>query len=126
MYTPWIQAKNQLYFFVNVFGMGEKAKVGYSQETPFNNLLFDAVVISEVIEHLTDEAIENTLSEISRILMPGGQIIGTVPAREKISEQRAVCPNCAKHFHRWGHIQTFDSNRIQPKSCKQGKALLQE
>ncbi len=100
------------------FGVGEKAKVGYSQKIPFVNLFFDAVVISEVIEHLSDEVIENTLSEISRVLMPGGQIIGTVPAREKTSEQLAICPNCAKHFHRWGHVQTFDSNRIQTLLAK--------
>lgn len=94
------------------FGMNEKAKVGYSQEIPFPDDSFDAVVISEVIEHLSDEAIEQTLKEISRVLFFGGHIIGTVPARENLDEQLVVCPKCGQRFHRWGHLQSFDSKRI--------------
>ena len=95
------------------FSMDEKAKVGYSQDIPFPDEFFDAVVISEVIEHLSDEILKKTLKEVLRVLLIGGRIIGTVPAREKLNEQAVVCPKCGERFHRWGHIQSFDSELIK-------------
>ncbi len=94
-------------------GSAEKAKVGYGQEIPFTDRFFDAVVVSEVIEHLTPEITHKTLSEISRVLVPGGRVLGTVPARENLTDQIVVCPDCGKRFHRWGHLQTFDSDSIR-------------
>lgn len=95
-----------------LFAMGERAQVGYCQKIPFIDQFFDVVVVSEVIEHLSDEDTFNALSEIHRIMKPCGYIIGTVPARENLSDQLIVCPHCSKRFHRWGHMQTFDKKRI--------------
>ena len=94
-------------------GMDEKVKVGYSHDIPFPDEFFDTVVVSEVIEHLSDEIIEKTLKEVLRVLQIGGRIIGTVPSREKLNEQIAVCPECGERFHRWGHIKSFDSEVIK-------------
>ena len=95
------------------FGMGEKARVGYSQNMPFADRFFEAVVISELVEHLSEDITEQTLSEISRILVPGGRVIGTVPARENLRESLVVCPDCGSLFHRWGHVQSFDTKRMR-------------
>ncbi len=95
------------------FGMGEKARVGYGQDVPFDDQTFDAVVISETIEHLSEDVTEQTLGEISRVLVPGGRVIGTVPAREDLNEQLVVCPDCGSRFHRWGHVQSFDTQRVK-------------
>lgn len=92
--------------------IGEKAQVGYSQAMPFSTAYFDAVVISEVLEHLSDEVLTQSLAEIARVLRPGGEIIGTVPAREDLQANLVVCPDCGKLFHRWGHMQSFDSTRM--------------
>lgn len=94
------------------FHMGEKAKAGYCQKIPFPDNSFDSVVISEVIEHLSPEETEQTLKEIARVLVPGGRITGTVPAGENLKEQLVVCPHCGGHFHRWGHLQSFDVIKI--------------
>lgn len=93
--------------------LGDKAKVGYSQEIPFENNFFDVVVMSEVLEHLSDDILEKTLPEIRRVLKDSGLFIGTVPARENLNESIAVCPECACRFHRWGHVQSFDNNRLR-------------
>jgi SAM-dependent methyltransferase len=95
------------------FGMEEKARVGYSHEIPFEGGFFHSVVISEVLEHLSDQEVHQTLREIYRVLVQGGRIIGTVPARENLRDQLVVCPKCGEHFHRWGHVQTFDSKTIK-------------
>jgi SAM-dependent methyltransferase len=92
--------------------VGKRAKVGSIENLPFPDNVFDAVVVSEVLEHLSDESLENGLSEIARVLRRGGRIIGTVPARENLDEQFAVCPECGKQFHRWGHVQSFTITRL--------------
>jgi SAM-dependent methyltransferase len=89
-------------------GMGDRAKVGFSQELPFPDEYFDAVVASEVFEHLEHTVFERSLQEIERVLKSGGQLVGTVPSRENLNEQTVVCPKCGEMFHRWGHAQSFD------------------
>jgi len=88
--------------------MSERAQVGYSQNIPFGDEQFDAVIMTEVLEHLDDETRNKTLREIYRVLRSGGRFIGTVPAREKLEQAEVVCPNCNHHFHRWGHQVSFD------------------
>jgi SAM-dependent methyltransferase len=94
-------------------GLGERAQVGYAQAIPFASDFFDAVVVSEVLEHLDDDLLHQTLDEIARVLAPAGRLLGTVPARERLADSRAVCPDCGKVFHRWGHVQSFDSARLR-------------
>jgi SAM-dependent methyltransferase len=93
-------------------GLGERARVGYSQSLPFPDDYFDAVIMSEVIEHLEKEVREASLVEASRVLRPGGRLIGTVPARERLEESEVVCPKCGERFHRWGHQASFDMSSM--------------
>jgi SAM-dependent methyltransferase len=93
--------------------LGDKARVGYGQHMPFEDAFFDTVVISEVLEHLSNEVVVGTLSEIARVLVPGGCIIGTVPAREDLRKKMVVCLHCGKRFHNKGHVQSFDEQRLQ-------------
>lgn len=92
--------------------LGEKAQVGYSQSIPYSNASFDYVIMSEVLEHLNDEVIGKTLLEVKRVLKLNGKFLGTVPADEALNAGIVVCPNCADHFHRWGHVQSFSQERL--------------
>lgn len=92
--------------------LGEKAQAGFSQAIPFPDEYFDAVVMSEVLEHLDDEVLEATLVEVKRVLRPGGKFIGTVPAREKLESSIVVCPSCGLQFHRWGHKRSFSVDTL--------------
>ena len=95
-------------------GLDEKAQVGYSQSMPFSDGIFDYVIMSEVLEHLDNTVIKETLTEVRRVLRTGGQFIGTVPADENIQASIVVCPFCGERFHRWGHIQSFSQDRLSP------------
>ncbi len=88
--------------------MRDKAMVGYSQAMPFPDQHFDAVVMSEVLEHLDDAVLAQSLREVRRVLREGGRLLGTVPAREVLSQSFVVCPHCSEGFHRWGHQRSFD------------------
>lgn len=93
-------------------GMGDSARVGYSQNICFADHTFDVVIMSEVLEHLDDESLLETLKEVRRVLRVGGSFIGTVPARENLVDNEAVCPGCGERFHRWGHVQTFSPQSL--------------
>jgi SAM-dependent methyltransferase len=93
--------------------IGDRAQVGYSQKLPFSEAKFDVVVASEVLEHLDDQVLGQTLSEVQRVLKPGGAFVGTVPARERLADQTVICPDCRKRFHRWGHHQSFTVERMR-------------
>ena len=93
-------------------GLDEKAQVGYSQSMPYSDGGFDYVIMSEVLEHLDDTVIEETLTEVKRVLRAGGQFIGTVPADEALQASIVVCPSCGERFHRWGHIQSFSQDQL--------------
>jgi SAM-dependent methyltransferase len=88
--------------------IGERAQSGYSQEMPFPDGSFDVVIMSEVLEHLDEDVRHRALGDVHRVLKPGGRFIGTVPARERLSDNAVVCPHCEHHFHRWGHQASFD------------------
>lgn len=98
---------------IKSLGLGEKAKVGYSQNIPFLADTFDVVVMSEVLEHLDNTILNETLFNVRRVLKNGGMFIGTVPANEKLQNSEVICPDCKKTFHRWGHVQTFSLERMQ-------------
>lgn len=92
--------------------LGERAQVGFCQSMPFPDGHFDVVVMSEVLEHLDEEILRATLAEVRRVLRVGGGFIGTVPAREKLEDSLVICPHCGVPFHRWGHKQSFDVDRL--------------
>lgn len=92
--------------------LGDRARVGISQSIPFLDDEFDVVIMSEVLEHLSDEAVGQTIKEVRRVLKPGGRFMGTVPADENLTVSEVVCPHCGTKFHRWGHLQSFSSARL--------------
>jgi SAM-dependent methyltransferase len=96
----------------DLFGLADRAKVGYSQSIPYADNNFDTVIMTEVLEHLSDDVIKQTLEEVHRVLRSGGRFIGTVPADENLLKQRVVCPDCGKLFHQWGHVQSFSSKQL--------------
>ena len=104
--------KESIHNLQSNLNLGEKARVGFSQSIPFDDAYFDVVIMSEVLEHLSDDVLEKTIVECRRVLLPGGVFIGTVPAEEKLMESVVLCPDCGKAFHRWGHLQSFSLERI--------------
>lgn len=90
-----------------------RAKVGYSQNIPYPDNLFDLVIMTEVLEHLEDGVLSATLSEVRRVLRPGGAFVGTVPANENLAANEAICPGCKGVFHRWGHVQSFSAEGFE-------------
>ena len=91
---------------------GIDARTGVAEHLPFQDSSFDAVIASEVLEHLEADNCHQAISEIRRVLKPGGCFIGTVPYQEHLADNLTICPHCGERFHRWGHRQTFDKTQL--------------
>lgn len=87
---------------------GIEARQGRAEQMPFDAARFDIVVASEVLEHIDPATRTTVLREISRVLVPGGWFLGSVPYREVLADNEVICPDCGKVFHRWGHVSSFD------------------
>ena len=92
---------------------GMHAQTGFIETMPYKDAVFAAVVASEVLEHLTAEQSRRGLEHVARVLKIGGWFIGTVPYREILDLNRAVCPDCGRVFHRWGHCRSFDEATLR-------------
>ncbi|MCU0594462.1 MAG: glycosyltransferase [Desulfobacterota bacterium] len=88
---------------------GVQLTAGKLEDLPFGSDAFDAVIVSEVLEHLTPESTLRALKEIKRALVPGGQVIGTVPCEESLADGVVMCPECGEVFHKVGHLQSFST-----------------
>lgn len=94
-------------------GITSKLSVQSAEKMNFEDNFFDVVIASEVIEHLNESQLKEALDEIYRVLKKEGIFIGTTPAYEKIESNLVVCPYCGKIFHRRGHFQSFNENKIK-------------
>jgi SAM-dependent methyltransferase len=69
---------------------------------------FDVVFCAEVLEHIP--ALEKACSEIARVARHA-VVIG-VPYRQDTRLGRATCNHCSKINPPWGHVNTFDENKV--------------
>jgi len=75
---------------------------------PFPSESFDFIILSEVLEHLNDPLM--ALTEIQRVLKPGGSFIVSVPYNEVITYQ--MCIHCNKPTPTNAHLHSFDENKL--------------
>jgi SAM-dependent methyltransferase len=73
--------------------------LGDIETMPFADESFGTVVCTEVLEHVPDPLM--ALREIHRVLMPGGVLVGSVPARAFIWKLRFLSSTCphSEPFH---------------------------
>lgn len=82
---------------------------GDAYALPFADNSFDAVICSEVLEHL--HAYKDAIAEIRRVLKPGGAFAATVPHAwpERICWKLAPAPD-GYPLTPGGHLRIFDDN----------------
>ena len=96
---------------------------GDAYRLPFAGQTFDAVICSEVLEHL--ETYDLALAEINRVLKPDGQFVPTVPRAwpEKICW--ALAPGQGGYGDQpGGHIRIFDETALRRTISAGGFAYL--
>jgi SAM-dependent methyltransferase len=94
---------------------------GDATRLPFADASFDAVIASEVLEHVPDDA--SALAELVRVLRPGGAFAATVPSwlPEKINWM------LSDDYHApavaGGHVRIYSATELQAKLRAAGLQL---
>ena len=61
----------------------------------------------EVIEHILDEQLDETLGRLAALTKPAGTLVVTTPNNEDLDLGMAYCPVSNLLFHRWQHVRSF-------------------
>lgn len=98
--------------------MGEVPETGHSSAVsadalnlPFSDGSFDAVIASEVLEHISDDVA--AMREFERILRPGGRLAVTVP---RYFPER-ICWALSEDYHDYagGHVRIYRQSELTQK-----------
>ena len=81
--------------------------LGVGERLPFADRSFDSVVCSEVLEHVEDAGA--VIAEVSRVLMPGGVFVFSLPNRTLLSrlllielaQRNTYTRVLPRHLHEW-------------------------
>jgi ubiquinone/menaquinone biosynthesis C-methylase UbiE len=84
---------------------------GSGYDLPFADGSFDCVIVSEVLEHLDDD--DAVLTEISRILKPGGILAVSVPREGP----EAICWALSRDYRNspGGHVRIYRRSQLRRK-----------
>ncbi len=72
---------------------------------PFRDASFDLVLLAEVVEHLDDATLAQTVAEIRRVSRRYALI--TTPYSERREVNLVRCERCLAHFHSSLHVRNF-------------------
>jgi 2-polyprenyl-3-methyl-5-hydroxy-6-metoxy-1,4-benzoquinol methylase len=86
----------------------------------FGDGAFDAVLLIEVIEHLSDAYLDDTLRETARLVRPGGVVVITTPNNEDLAASTKFCPDCGAVFHEWQHVRSWNLTSLDLKLQRHG------
>jgi ubiquinone/menaquinone biosynthesis C-methylase UbiE len=75
---------------------------------PLADRSVDAVIASEVIEHVNDPA--KAVAEFLRVIKPGGRVIITTPYKEEIKQH--LCIHCNNLTPANAHLHSFDEEKL--------------
>lgn len=76
---------------------------------PYGDGYFDAVVASEVLEHL--DRLETAVQEFARVIRPGGTLVVSTPFNEEI--EYTLCIHCNRKTPVNAHLHSFDEKKIE-------------
>ncbi|KUK83413.1 MAG: Methyltransferase type 11 [Microgenomates bacterium 39_6] len=83
-----------------------KAVVADFQNIPFASHLFDAIISVQTINHGKEDKVRKAITEIERVLVPGGAIFITVPGRIAKGEVRYSLVKTAKQISERVYVPT--------------------
>ena len=81
---------------------GVDARVGDAQDLPFPDASFDCVLAAWMLFHLAD--IDAGLTELARVLVPGGRLVAVTNAAAHMEELRAIAGGAA-----WARVFTREN-----------------
>lgn len=81
-------------------------------QLPLEDGKFDIITVTEIVEHLSEKALDFLLKQVNRLLRVGGVLVVTTPNEENLKESIVVCPDCGCYFHRVQHIRSWSDKTL--------------
>ncbi len=78
---------------------------------PFDRHSFDLVIVSDILEHLTDPILGRVIDEIIRVC--NRQLLVISPYCEDLPSQSTICLECGCHYHPNGHVRSFSRQDVE-------------
>ena len=100
-------------------GAEADVKQGNALQLPFADGEFDKIVAAEVLEHLPDD--RTAISELVRVLRPGGNLAVTVP--RWMPEKICWALSEAYHEVEGGHVRIYTRDELVDKAQESGLRL---
>ncbi len=88
-----------------------RVEVGTILDMPYEDGTFDVVLASEILEHVPEDV--TAISELVRILAPGGILAVTVPRR--LPEKICWALSDEYHANEGGHIRIYTADELRGK-----------
>lgn len=85
--------------------------MGNVEDLPYRDGAFDAVVCTDVLEHVID--LNAAVREIRRVLKPGGLAVVRVPYREDLAPY-----NDPRYPYSLAHVRNFDEHSLAILFCR--------
>lgn len=76
----------------------------------FADASFNLVFCAEVLEHIPPHLLETACRELARVAK--NYVLVGVPYKQDIRVGRTTCRSCGKANPPWGHVNSFDDDRI--------------
>lgn len=89
-------------------------------QLPLEEGTFDIVVVLEIVEHLSEEALDFLLKQVNRLLRVGGVLVVTTPNEENLKNNIQVCPDCGCYFHSVQHVRSWSDKTLMSYVNKYG------
>jgi SAM-dependent methyltransferase len=76
----------------------------------FGDRSFDLVICAEVLEHIPTSLLSRACAELSRV--SARHVLIGVPYKQDLRGDRSTCGNCGMSNPPWGHVNSFDEQRL--------------
>ena len=96
-----------------------EAVKGDALELPYGEGTFDCVIASEILEHVPED--DRAISELVRVLKPGGALAITVP--RWLPERVCWALSDEYHANEGGHIRIYRADQLRAKVLAHGLRL---
>ena len=85
---------------------------------------FECVLLTEVVEHLDDGPLAETMANCRSLLADDGVFIVTTPNEENLAENTVYCPVSNVMFHRWQHVRNWNRDTLRATLGRHGFDVL--
>ncbi len=121
-----LRQKNYTANGIDIVPNNKIVKFGSITDIPVQSGNVKTIFCTEILEHLDNEQITSGLKEINRVMQSGGFFFVTVPYKENFSHNMVACPCCSEVFHRYGHLQIFDEDRLNNLLIDNGFQIIKQ